>query len=240
MGNFVARVRKVLSRLTGMNFQNFDHGVAQKYEKDYAEQWLKENFVKLYPNITDRSLQKSVVSEEFFENREEWDRFVQHIEGKTCLEIGSGPAGAIVRWYWAGKRIIIDPLAGEYKRASLSLFNKSWFTDDMELISSPAEEVVPNLVGRVDGAVVCRNVIDHCVRPMDVVVAIAKYASPGCYLLIWNDLWHTKGHDEGHTNITKDVEAYKADLVKLGFRIDYSFNVEGRGTINYGCRAVKI
>jgi hypothetical protein len=218
---------------------DFDHVAAQKYELNHSRMWLKDNFKRLYPDITDKARQRAVVSEEFFTDRESWEKFISHIEGKTCLEIGSGPAGALTRWFWAGKRVIVDPLANQYKQLSLEMFGKSWFTDDMELVSAPAEDIIPALVGKVDGVIVCRNALDHCARPMDVLATFEKYAVPGCYLLLWSDLWHLHGHNEGHTNITQDVEAFKADIAKLGFRIDHSFKNTEQETLNYGCTAIK-
>ena len=122
---------------------------------------------------------------------------------------------------------------------SLRLFGKTWYTDDIELHPLPGEHLIDELNCQIDGAIICRNVLDHCDKPMKVLENIAAYAKPGCYLLLWTDLWHLRGHDEGHSNITLDRNAFEQHISSLGFEILYSFEDGQRHTINYGCHARK-
>jgi len=175
----------------------------------------------------------------FFKNNYQWNEFVKHIENKTCIEIGSGPAGALIKWCWTKKRIIIDPLVSEYKRLSIKKFGKSLFTEDMILYSQNAEMYIPHLRNKIDGVIVCRNVLDHCENPIKMFENMAKYAKNGCYLLLWSDIYHKKGHNEGHTNITKSKAKFENLIKKSDFKIQYKFSLGKRNTINYGCVAIK-
>ena len=75
---------------------------------------------------------------------------------------------------------------------------------------------------------------------MQVLENIARYAAPGCYLLLWTDLYHPGGHDEGHRDITRDPAKFTRKLCELGFTIEYATpKKDGRNTIHYGCRARK-
>lgn len=232
---------KLISFFTrGTNSDQFNHEKAQDYELRHAIQWTKENVSRLYPEIIDKEKQKSVVSEEWFDHEKDWKTFVDWIDGKACLEVGSGPAGAIIRWWWAKKRIIIDPLIAKYKKLSIDIYGKTWFTEDMELHAINAEVFLPNIESCIDGAIVCRNALDHCEDPKQVLVNISKYAQPGAYLLLWTDLFHIKGHDEGHTDITSNVREFARFLEDLGFDIEFeSTPFSERETINFGCRARK-
>jgi hypothetical protein len=89
----------------------------------------------------------------------------------------------------------------------------------MHLIEAPAEGIQQELIGTVDGFITTRNALDHCQDWLAVVNAISEYAAPGCWLLIWTDLWHLEGHDEGHHNITKSVDAMDKLLKGMGFQI---------------------
>ncbi len=221
------------------DYTKFDHIKAQTYEINYAEKWLDNNFERVYLDVSDKKKQKRVVSDEFFKNNYLWNKFVKYIENKTCLEIGSGPAGALIRWYWTKKRIIIDPLASEYKRLSLEKFGKSLFTEDMILHAQNAETYIPYLLNKIDGAIVCRNVLDHCKNPIKVIENISKYAKSGCYLLLWSDIYHKKGHNEGHTNITKSKSKFENFVKRNSFKIRYKFSLGKRDTINFGCVVIK-
>ncbi len=200
---------------------------------------MDDNFKRVYRDVSDRKKQKHVVSNEFFKNGYLWNKFVKYIENKTCLEIGSGPAGALIRWYWTKKRIIIDPLASEYKRLSIEKFGKSFFTDDMMLYSQNVEIYIPHLGNTIDGTIVCRNILDHCENPNKVIENMAKYAKNGCYLLLWSDIYHKKGHNEGHTNITKSKVMFENIIKKNDFEIQYKFSLGKSDNINYGCVAIK-
>ena len=235
--NTLSNIKKKL--INSKDNKKFDHSKARIYEISYASKWLDNNFERVHRDVSDKKKQKHVVSDEFFKNNYQWNKFVKHIENKTCLEIGSGPAGALIRWYWTKKRIIIDPLASEYKRLSIEKFGKSFFTNDIIIYSQSAETYIPHLCNKINGVIVCRNVLDHCKSPIKVIENMAKYAKNGCYLLLWSDIYHKKGHDEGHTNITKSKIKFENLIKKSDFKIQSKFSLSKRGTINYGCVAIK-
>ena len=244
MGRFLEILRRFASSI---GIKDFNWSEAQEYELRNSQCWLKENFESLFPMI-EAARQRSelwpgpldlVVKEFFAARREEWMEFATYIKDKTCLEVGAGPCGALAIWWWVKRRIIVDPLIAEYKRISLELFERTWYTDDIELYAQPAERFIAELSNRIDGAIICRNTLDHCEKPMLVFRNMAAYAKAGCHLLLWTDLWHLKGHNEGHRNITKDKEAFERKVRDLGFEILYSFEDVQRPTINYGCHARK-
>jgi len=235
--NILSKIKKRLIKFK--DHANFDHIKAQTYEMDYASKWLDDNFERVFREISNKKKQKKVISDEFFKNKYLWNKFIKYIENKTCLEIGSGPAGALIRWYWTKRRIIIDPLVSEYKRLSIEKFGKSFFTDDIILYSQNAETYIPNLRNKINGVIVCRNALDHCENPIKVIENMAKYAKSGCYLLLWSDIYHKKGHDEGHTNITRSKAKFENLIKKSNFEIQYKFSLSKRDTINYGCVAIK-
>lgn len=241
------RLKSALEKVTGLFSNRFDFKQAQDYELQHSYQWIQENFENLFSQIEAAETAQDfwpgpenlVVKEFFAGSHSDWQEFASFIEDKTSLEVGAGPCGALAIWWWGKRRIIVDPLAAEHKRISLELFRKTWFGDNVELYSQPAEQLIPELVGKVDGAVICRNALDHAEDPMVILDNISAYAKHGCYLLLWTDLWHLKGHDRGHRNITKDKLAIEKKLKAIGFEILYAFSdarADG-SSIEYGCLA---
>jgi len=227
--------------------RGFNHEKAQKYEILHSERWVNENYDTLYDDLGKAKRTGTLwpgpgglFVKEFFDGSfSKWQEFAEYIMGKTCIEIGSGPLPALCVWYWAGDKIVIDPLINEYKRLTTKNGRQSWFSDDMTLYPSCAEHYVSAFAGIADGVIVCRNALDHCEKPALILDNISKYAAPGCQLLLWSDLWHLDGHDEGHTNITKDRARFEQDIIVRGFSIIDRYEDTARKTINYGCRAVK-
>jgi len=225
----------------------FDHDKAQKYELLHSEKWVDQNYNLLYNELAKAKMSETLwpgpgnlyVKEFFDDSIYSWHMFAESVRGKTCLEIGSGPLPALCVWYWTGNKIIIDPLINDYKRLTTKKSRRSWFSDDMTLYPSCAEHYVSSFYGVADGVIVCRNALDHCENPSLILDNISKYAAFGCHLLLWTDLWHIAGHDEGHTNITKDKVQFEKDITTRGFNIIGRYEDTARKTINYGCRAVK-
>jgi hypothetical protein len=122
---------------------------------------------------------------------------------------------------------------------SLRLFGKTWYTDDVELRPLLGGHSIDELDCQIDGAIICHNNLDHCESPFRVLDNIAAYAKPGCQLLLWSDLWHPRGHDEGHSNITSDRNAFEKHISSLGFEIVHSLEDAQPSTVNHRCRARK-
>jgi hypothetical protein len=118
-----------------------------------------------------------------------------------------------------GRRIVIDPLIEKYRSYQLSRMGETVWLDDIETHARSAESVIPELRGAIDGSIICRNALDHTEDPFGVLAAISQYAAPGCYLLLWTDIWHSRGPTIGHRNITRSHAAMDALLMGLGFDI---------------------
>jgi hypothetical protein len=153
-----------------------------------------------------------------------------------------GPFGYLSPCYWIADRVIIDPLVDEYRRLQLEINNSTLFTSDIATYALPAEQQIDELVGAVTGVIVCRNALDHCEDPLAVLELISRYAAGGCYLLMWTDIWHLSGLDEGHRNITKSEAAMTGVLQGLGFTILRKCRKIRDPThcIEYGCIARKV
>ncbi len=115
------------------------------------------------------------------------------------------------------------PLIDEYRRLQLDILGKTFFDDRVRSFNRAVEVRVDELVGQVEGAIICQNALDHCDDPMTVILRISEYAAPGCYLLLSTDIWHLRGLDAGHRNITRleasmDMLLHGAgfDIIKLG------------------------
>ena len=222
--------------------KDFDHGRAQHYEARHNLNSIQESFVTLYEARNADRLNDGVWidTEEWFDNdQKKLDDFVAHTKDKECLEIGSGPFGVVPLCDWMTKRTVIDPLADVYKQAQLDLSGETFFKE-MTLLSIPAEQFEPGLKNKIDGAIICRNAIDHAEDPLKILNNIAQYAAPGCYLLFWSDIWH-ENLDDGHRNITRSVELMDRLVDGLGFDVQWQHPLirDQSEYIEYGCVARK-
>ncbi len=212
-------VRRVLTNLVG----GFDHRSAQTYEMLSARGTMRRDFAQLYADWERAraagSLWQSADDQWFRGNEELWARFIEHVRDRTNLEIGAGPFGYLAPCYWMRRRVVIDPLIDKYRAYQLKRFGKTFWTPDIETHAVPVEQIVEPLRVAVDGCIVSRNALDHMEDPLAALAAITEYAVPGCYLLLWSDIWHRDGGDIGHRNITKSLSALDALLDGLGFTI---------------------
>lgn len=221
---------------------------AQDFEWQHSVAFMETDFFKdvvdacteLCDTKRGKVLLGEVYMKEFFNNESgRWQGFADWIDGRTCLEIGPNVAGVVCAWWWAGKRIVIEPLIDQIRDYQKTHFHRSLYTDDVICHSLPAEILIPDLVGSVDGAIICRNCIDHSPEWMFILNNISTYAVPGSFLLFWSDLYHNDHNHAGHYNITRDVEGFRRLLNNLGFDFLYEFSDEERDTINFGCLARK-
>jgi hypothetical protein len=215
-------IRALLNRFRPVTRQAFDHEEAQRFELASAKQTIRE----AYPDLLRKWREMSARGARwhnadnlwFGGDVELWRRFEAHVVDRKCLEIGSGPFGFLAPATWIRHRIVIDPLIDHYRAYEEELCGESWFSG-VRTIAAPAEQVVPDLVSAVDGCIVCQNALDHCEDALAVLDGISAYASPGCWLLLWTDLWHLLGLDEGHHNITRNPSVMDKLMCGLGFEI---------------------
>jgi len=224
--------------------QSFDWIKAQEYEARSIGSWFKENYqtvLNTYRTIKEKGLKESPLSE-FFHDENDWLSFCDYIFDKTCIEIGVAVAGPIAFWTGLKRRILIDPLLDKYRELVLEIIGEeSWFTDDIEYYSTKGEFKLQNLIEQIDRAIISRNCLDHCDSPWKVLENLSLYAKTGCYLLLWTDLWHLHGSDEGHRNITKNRNEFADMIRKMGWKILREVNIRNDGsTIEYGCVARKL
>ena len=233
------------------NIKGFHHNLAQKGELESAVRFMKSNddLVPLLNKIEllrDRRMDNYLVQHvpfirDFFRDIQSYKRFCKEMEGKRCLEVGSGPIGALVLMPWIAERIIIEPLADKYRKFQMELFDKTFFTNDIQVYSQNAEVFIPSLKDSITGCIVSRNALDHCEDPWLILDNISRYAASGCKFLLWTDLWHLEDIDSKHRNITKNKDMFEKRLMDLGFKIDSVFSDvrEDKSTIEYGCIATR-
>jgi hypothetical protein len=234
-------VRRAWTTLVG----GFHHGSAQQYEMLSARGTMGREFARLYAAWKDEQaaggLWQSADDQWFLGNRELWATFVEHVRDRTNLEIGSGPFGYLAPCYWMQRRVVIDPLVDKYRAYQLKHFGKTFWTAEIETHAVPAEQILESLRGAIDGCIVSRNALDHMDDPLAALEAIGEYAAPGCYLLLWTDIWHRDGGDVGHRNITRSTGVMDKILDGLGFGIvQKGRNVRGSDEyVEYGRLARK-
>jgi len=235
--------------------ENFSHKNAQKYEFNYHLNFLQQNFKNIYDEIKTSIARFETDGEmligpgnwlkEFFQNDlSRWQTFVKQVKDKQCLEVGSGPCGASCYWHFIKNWHVIDPLVEEYKSNIISTFNENWWWDWLKLHPQNAEIIIPELIDKIDGAIMCRNALDHTENPMLVLNNISQYAAHGCKLLLWTDLYHIHGHDAGHRNVCDSKDKFRTFMTELNFSIDYETpnlrNGPTEEVIEFGCMATKL
>jgi hypothetical protein len=210
-------------RTVRFNHRAFSHGRAQQYERRYAARLIRTDYPDLrrrWQEAIDAGSMWQGPDDEWFQgDRELWDSFAAHVRTRRCLEIGSGPFGYLGPTPWIEDRVIIDPLIDFYRDEEIRVAGSTFFTEEVSTYASPAEQLVPDLSGTIDGCIVCRNALDHTDDPLAVLNNVADYAVTGCYLLLWTDLWHLAGLDDGHRNITHSTTVMDRLLNGLGFEI---------------------
>jgi hypothetical protein len=242
-------IRTLLKRIARRGWATagggFDHHSAQTYENLSAQGSMRRDFAQVYADWERAraagSLWQSADDPWFLGNADLWKAFVEHVRDRTSLEIGSGPFGYLAPCYWMKRRVVIDPLIDEYRAYQMTHFGKTFWSAEIETHAVPAERIVEPLRGAVDGCIVSRNALDHMEDPLATLEAIGAYAAPGCYLLLWSDIWHLDGGDVGHRNITRSPSVLDRTLDGLGFAIVQNGGDirAGGGYIEYGRLARK-
>lgn len=219
---------------------------AQKYELAEAFNYMNNNnnFKKLLKQVNTGEINVSkgyydnlIISEFFSNDLNEWKKFLNHIHKKTVLEIGPCLISVVSTWDIAQKRIVIEPLLNEIKKYQNNIFHMDGFPNTVGY-SLPAEKLIEELVGKIDGAILIRNCLDHTPYWPFILSNISDYLISGGYLLLWNDLLHPKSYEDGHYDIIDNIDSFKRLIVKFGFEIISEYQEKDRH-LNYGCRAIK-
>jgi hypothetical protein len=177
---------------------------------------------------------------EFFsDDKDIWASFINDITDKVVMEIGPCLIAKIAHWDVASRRIAIEPLYSQISQYQNANFGMNGFPG-VETYAVPAEKLLPEFIGLVDGALLVRNCIDHSPYWAFILGNIAQYMAPGAQLLIWNDLLHPDSYRDGHYDICDDKELFRNLIVSFGFKIVSEWNSPTSVCLNFGCRAVKI
>lgn len=219
---------------------------AQKYELDNAIYVMHSEHFKVvidtYTNpmnsVSTGYVNKTTIKEFFGDDLTRWQDFVKHITGKVVLEIGACTASQLSLWDVASERYVIDPLYNQIVDYQHKEFGKTAFLN-LHGFSLPAETLVESLVNKVDGALLIRNCIDHSPLWPFILSNIVEYMTKGSYLLIWNDLYHPPGYEDGHYDITDNVDEFRRLISNMGFNILIDYQNEDSPCVNFGCLAIK-
>jgi hypothetical protein len=220
--------------------------VSQDYELDHAVIFMDSpDFRSLAASMHNGEFNASsgyvndlMLKEFFASDRMEWDKFIAHITGKRCMEIGPCVFSPLGGWDVAAERHVIEPLYQPIDNWQREHFGYSVF-DGLKMYGVGAEVLIPELVGKIDGALLCRNCIDHSPQWAFILANISQYCAPGAKLLLWNDIDHKGTADDGHYDITTDPAAFRRLIEALGFDIIRTYTDESRMELNWGCFAVK-
>ena len=222
--------------------------VSQEYEFIAAKSCMDDphfgEHMAIHKTLLDKKLYElssTVFLQEFFSgDQKKFSDFVEKVRGKNSLEIGPSCATILGNWWWSKHNYVIEPLFDKIQQYQQEKFGYSIF-DGITNYAQGAEHFIPELEGKIDGAVICRNCIDHSPHWAFILSNIVSYMAPGASLLIWNDIHHNDGVDDGHYEITDNIDNYKRLLNNLGLSIthEFSYDLSQRNTINHGCVAIK-
>lgn len=230
------------------------HKKALEYEWRETLSWERTSRERIKRIISEREQEKYYSGDtqglttnlnQFFLNDEKtWIEFAKSIENKNFLEIGGSYLGASGLWNFIDKRYHIDPLLEKIYNHIDETYDTNWY-DDVELYSEPAEEIIQELVGKIDGCIYMRNCLNHTKNPWKILDSISKYATKGCTLLLWGEITHRNGGDVGHSDVCQEPEEIENFLKEKGFKIIRNVVHGGPAGVvplwgkDYGCVAIK-
>lgn len=220
---------------------------SQDYELKNALAFMQGDFFKsLFSDIVNGKCRVSqgyrddATLREFFAGDEAlWRAFLRDITGKNVLEIGPCVASPLVTWDVAAEKHVIEPLYEEIASYQRKTFGTTCF-EGLVCHARPAEDLIDGLAGRIDGAVMIRNCLDHTPNWPFILSNIASYMTPGAYLLLWTDLYHRDGVDEGHYNLTESTDAFRRLIENFGFRMVGTYSNMDSPEVNFGCMARRL
>lgn len=220
---------------------------SQDYEWNAAKEFMETTFFhQIAAEFSSGDLKfsrgyrdTSLITEFFAGSNLEYENFLEDIKGKSCLDIGPCISSPLSQWDHTGESFIIEPLIDKVEKWQIEEFGFSFF-DGLHTINAPAEYTQEKLIGKIDGAIFCRNCIDHSPLWPFILGNIARYASQNCYLLLWTDLDHGSEADEGHYDIVKEPQLFKNLIESFGFDIIHEYSDLKREGVNWGCLAKKL
>ncbi len=220
--------------------------ISQDYEFGHAVTFMDtSNFRSLAKSVYDGKMNIStgyindLLLREFFAGEDVlWRKFVTEISDKNCLEIGPAVLSPLAAWDVVKERHVIEPLLDQIEDWQLANLGFSVF-EGLQTYRHGAEKFIPELVSKIDGAIYCRNCLDHTPKWAFILGNISQYAAPGCSLLLWLDLDHRGVADEGHYDITTEPEEFKHLLNAFGFDVVREYEDQERFEMNWGCFAIK-
>lgn len=255
MREFARLVARVVSRFRGsaestaapQRISEKSWEASQDYELKNAIAFMEGDFFKsLFSDLmsgrrnVSMGYKDELLMREFFGDEDAaWTEFLQHITKKRVMEIGPCVASELASWDIAAERYIVEPLYGQIAAYQRKVFGTTCF-EDLVCYDKPAEELIDELVGRIDGAVLVRNCLDHTPGWPFILSNIALYTTPRAYLLLWTDLYHHDGVDAGHYNLTQNKDAFRRLIENIGFRILKTYSHSESADINFGCLARRI
>jgi hypothetical protein len=230
------------------------HKNAQVYEWHETLSWEKSSREKIKRIISERDKEKyysgptkgltTNLNQFFMNDGEIWLGFAKSIENKKFLEIGGSYLGASGLWNFIGEKYHIDPLIEKIYNHIEETYDTNWY-EDVELYNEPAEDLIEELVNRIDGCIYMRNCLNHTRNPWKILNNISKYAKKGCTLLLWGETTHRNGGDVGHADICKRPEEIEIFLIDKGFEIVRNVVHGGPDGVaplwgeDYGCVAIR-
>lgn len=227
---------------------------AQQYEFNFWTRWLKgelpqssfERVLKVWnePRDLTKMLRLGKPTKFAFEELMNWKAFHESMRGKAACEIGCACVGWLPLWDTLGcsRRVLIDPLLTKYKQLLDSSGQKHWFTNDMEYYAEKGEKLLPQLVGKIDGALICMNVLDHCDDPLLTLKNFVAYAATGCTLFFDSCIQVPDGGDAWHKNVTTNEKDCFKIIEAAGFSTERGGGCgrkEGGGYVSCWYKGVK-
>lgn len=203
---------------------------AQLYEKAYTE--------KLIAGTAEPWVKPGELDPAFFSGANGSNlrtEIINHSVGKVCLEVGSSIQPAITALKGAKELRIVEPMGKYFPQQFAKL------PSNARLFPVGGEEILPQWWGQCD-VIYSRNCIDHAEYPLELLDLILDCAAPGCWLMLWCDVWHFPHGDEGHRDISPNPKVIRDAVAVKGFDIKYQFSIrfpDYEREMDYGCVARK-
>jgi len=218
--------------------QKFEFRHAKKFMNAIDTQSLLKRINSPDFRVSSGYTDPSIVEEFFGGSITDWEQFVRHITDRTVLEVGPCIASQIAGWDVAKSRLAVEPLYEKISAEQQRRFGIDGYPN-VKAFSIGAEICIDELVGKVDGAVLIRNCLDHSPHWPFILANLSLYSTKGAQLLLWNDLWHPRHLQRGHFDVCKNTDQFRNLLSAHGWQVLFEFQKESE-CVNYGCRAVRI